>query len=264
MAELAGKNVTCANGMPGYLALPSASGRVPGVVILHERYGFVHHPRNVAARFAHLGMAGLAINAFFKCSYQDSLADGSKRFYISDPESVDLIRTAIDLLRATNRVDAAQIAVLGMCQTGRHPLVMAAEGSAIAAAVCWYGAGTDKEFAVGPHYPKPLSDILARASCPVLGLFGDSDRHIPVSNVRRIRDILERHGKTFQINIFEDAPHGFLNETMPERYRHRQAEAAWKIQTEFLHRAFNGGFDATRAVQTYAASIATSALASPH
>jgi carboxymethylenebutenolidase len=98
----------------------------------------------------------------------------------------------------------------------------------------------------------------------VLGLFGETDRHIPIANVRRLRDLLEQHGKTFQINIYADAPHGFLNETMPERYRHAQAEAAWSAQMDFLDKAFNGGFDRSRSVQTYAANIATGAPAASH
>jgi len=38
---------------------------VPAVIILHERYGFVPHPRELAERFARLGMAGFAINCFY-------------------------------------------------------------------------------------------------------------------------------------------------------------------------------------------------------
>lgn len=256
MAEPTAQHIQCGNGMPGYLALPNASGKVPAVIILHERYGFVQHPRDVAERFARLGMVGLAINGFFKCNFQDALADGTKRYYMSDPESVEYLTSAIEALEGTSRVDTTKIAVLGMCQTGRHPLVMAAETRLIAAAICWYGAGSNREFEAGPYYPRPLANILAQVNCPVLGLFGEIDGHIPVGNVRRIRDLLEQYGKTFDINIYEGAPHGFLNNTMPERYRHIQSEAAWRLQMDFLHKAFNGGFDATRTVQHYEANVA--------
>jgi carboxymethylenebutenolidase len=191
MEKITTKAVACTNGMPGHLALPETLDKAPAVIILHERYGYVQHPREVAERFARLGMVGLAVNAFFKCDYQPNLADGTKRYYMTDPESVEYLTSAIATLKDTGRVDMAKIAVLGMCQTGRHPLVMAAESSAIAAAICWYGAGSDKEFDAGPHYPKPLENVLARVRCPVLGLFAELDNHIPVSNVRRIRDVLE-------------------------------------------------------------------------
>ena len=255
MATFTSQGVECRNGMPGYMVLPNGSERVPGVIVLHERYGFVQHPRNVAERFARLGIAALAINAFFKCDFQDSLAKGTRRYYMSDPESVQYLRAAIEKLHETGQVADAKIAVLGMCQTGRHPLVIGAEDNSIAAAICWYGAGTQKEFEAGPYYPKPLAKIVTRINCPVLGLFGETDRHIPVCNVRRIRDLLEQSGKTFQINVYEDAPHGFLNETMPERYRHPQSETAWHEQMEFLGKAFNGAFGRTRAVQHYSANI---------
>lgn len=258
MTDVTTKMVECPGGMPGYLALPKGTAMVPAVIILHERYGFVQHPRDVAERFAGLGMAGFAVNAFYKCDFQDALADGTKRYYMTDPESVGYITSAIQALKETSRVDTTKIAVLGMCQTGRHPMVVSAGIPSIAAAICWYGAGANREFEVGPYYPQPLADILARVNCPVLGLFGESDNHIPVANVRRIRDLLERHGKTFDITIYEDAPHGFLNNTMLERYRHPQSEAAWRVQMDFLHKAFGGGFDRTRLSQRYAANLAAS------
>lgn len=255
MAEFTTKDVVCANGMPGYLALPEGTAKVPGVIILHERYGFVQHPHDVAERFARLGMAGFAINGFFKCDFQPSLADGTKRYYMTDPESVDYMTSAVAALTATGRVDPAKIAVLGMCQTGRHPFVMAADSDLIAAAICWYGAGMHSEFEVGPYFPKPLSDILSRVRCPVLGQFGENDNHIPVANVRRIRDMLEQSGKTFEIHVYGGALHGFLNDRMPERYSKPQCEAAWVDQMNFLNKAFSGGFDKTRAEQRYVANL---------
>jgi carboxymethylenebutenolidase len=256
MEKIITKAITCANGMPGHLALPEKQERAPAVIILHERYGYVQHPRDVAERFAGLAMVGLAVNAFFKCDYQPNLADGTKRFHVSDPEMVEYLTSAIDALEDTGRVDMAKIAVLGMCQTGRHPLVMAAESNAIAAAICWYGAGSDKEFEVGSYYPKPLADVLARGRCPVLGLFGELDNHIPVANVRRIRDALEQNGKAFDIRVYEDAPHGFLNNTMLKRYRHPQSEAAWQVQMAFLEKAFRGELNGDHVAQRYQARIA--------
>ena len=264
MSEFTTKAIACANGMPGYLALPTGTTKVPAVIILHERYGYVQHPRDVAERFAKLGMAGFAINGFFKCDFQDALAAGTKRYYMSDPESVDYVTAAIAALSETGRVDTTKIALLGMCQTGRHPMVMAAETQALAAAICWYGAGANREFEIGTYYPKPLSDIIARLNCPLLGLFGESDNHIPIANVRRMRDLLEQNGKTFEINIYENSPHGFLNNTMLERYRHPQSEAAWRVQMAFLDKAFNGGFDRSRAEQRYSANLSPDYRASSH
>ena len=47
------------------------------------------------------------------------------------------------------------------------------------------------------------------------------------------------------------APHGWLNDTMPGRYRRDAAEAAWALQLAFLRRVFDPNIDPTRRVQIY-------------
>jgi carboxymethylenebutenolidase len=265
MTDFVAEDTECWNGMPGYLAIPKGTGLVPGVIILHERYGFGQHQRDIAERFAKAGIAGFAVNAFYKCDYQDALAAGTKRFRITDPESVEFVKAAIQRLADGGRVDTSKIGFLGMCQTGRHPLIMAAEGNTIAAAICWYGAGSDKEFGLTDYYTKPLAEYLAHANCPIFGAFGALDNHIPVSNVRRIRDELEKSRKHFEIYVVENAPHGFLNSRMPKRYRHEQSEFVWKRQLEFLDKAFHGGFPQDQIPQHYRADIPadTNALIDP-
>ena len=163
---------------------------------------------------------------------------------------------AVAALKDSGRVDPAKIAVLGMCQTGRHPMVMAAASDLIAAGICWYGAGMNSEFEIGKYYPTTLADIIAQARCPVLGQFGETDNHIPVANVRRMRDLFEKFGKSYEIHVYGDAPHGFLNDRMPERYRKPQAEAAWVDMIDFLNRVFAGTFAGGRVLQRFEADVA--------
>jgi carboxymethylenebutenolidase len=87
-------------------------------------------------------------------------------------------------------------------------------------------------------------------------MFGETDHLISVDDVCRFRDCLERHGKSFRIHLYRDAPHGWLNDTMPGRYREVQAEAAWAAQREFLQQAFSGGYDRATHRQRYEAGIA--------
>jgi carboxymethylenebutenolidase len=46
--------------LSGYLALPSAPGTYPGVVVIHENRGLVEHIKDVARRYANNGFAALA------------------------------------------------------------------------------------------------------------------------------------------------------------------------------------------------------------
>jgi hypothetical protein len=46
---------------------------------------------------------------------------------------------------------------------------------------------------------------------------------------------------------YKGAPHGWLNDTMPGRYRKPQAEAGWAAQQRFLSEFFAGAYDPKRA-----------------
>jgi carboxymethylenebutenolidase len=101
------------------------------------------------------------------------------------------------------------------------------------------------------RYPTSLEEIIARVECPVLGIFGEADHVISLADVRRLRDCLDRHDKSYTIKIYAGAPHGWLNDTMPGRYRRAQAEAGWALQRAFLERVLDPGYDRSRRVQIY-------------
>ena len=41
-------------------------------------------------------------------------------------------------------------------------------------------------------------------------------------------------------------PHGWLNSTMPGRYREKEAAEAWRLIVDFLRRVFSGAFPPDR------------------
>ena len=92
-----------------------------------------------AMRCARDGFAVLAPNFFFRHPDQKVLNAGNSRYDITDPESVELIKAALATVKNHKAADPSKVVVCGYCQTGRHPLVFAAEVP-ISAAVVWYGA----------------------------------------------------------------------------------------------------------------------------
>jgi carboxymethylenebutenolidase len=248
---IATKTIRCARGLPAFLATPADSGKVPAIVLMHERYGLVKHTCDLAERFARDGFVCMAPDFFHRHPDQDALHRGDVGYPLKDTEAVEYLDSAIAELTALPQVDAEKIAVKGVCQTGRHPLVHAAERRDIAAALVWYGAVSAREWKPNDRYAKPLDDILARVECPVLGIFGEADHVISLADVRRLRDSLDRHDKTYTIKVYGGAPHGWLNDTMPGRYRREAAEAAWTLQLAFLKCVFDPGFNKARRVQVY-------------
>jgi carboxymethylenebutenolidase len=246
---------SCAGNVPVFVAVPVGAAKAPCVIVIHERYGFVRHTRDIAERFAADGFVAVAPDLYFAHPDQEALHRGDANCDVADPDASLALEAVIDMLTTIPRADIGRLAVMGVCQTGRLPLVVAA-ARPIGAALVWYGAAQPREWAVGSKYPRPLNDIIAAVDCPVLGMFGETDHLISVQDVRRFRDCLERQRKTYSIHLYRDAPHGWLNDTMPGRYRRAQAEAAWADQLAFLAEALAPGYDRTARIQRYAADIA--------
>jgi carboxymethylenebutenolidase len=246
--------------MPAYLALPEGGTnspivKAPVVIVIHERYGLVRHIRELAERFARDGFVAVAPDLYFRHPDQAALHRGDVGCDISDPDAVAALDATIAALAAEPQADLSRIAVMGICQTARLPLVLAASRP-LGAALVWYGAAQPREWEVNAKYPRALDDIIAAIDCPVLGMFGETDHLISLDDVRRLRDGLERCRKAYEIHVYRAAPHGWLNDTMPGRYRRAQAEAAWDHQRAFLRDVLAPGYDKSRRVQRFAAEIA--------
>ena len=219
---------------------------------MHERYGLVPHTRDLAERFARDGFVCIAPDFFHKHPDQAALHRGDVGYDMTDPEAVGLSHAAIAGLariarRSINRRSpsraSARPAVIRWCWRRERP---------IAAALVWYGAASKREVAGQRALSRRRSTtLIARVDCPVLGIFGEADHVISLDDVRRLRDTLDRHGKTYTIKVYPGAPHGWLNDTMPGRYRRAQAEAGWTLQLRFLETVLDPGYDRSRRVQVY-------------
>ena len=233
------ETLTAASGMPVFIAHPRAAGGSPIVILMHERYGLVQHTRDLAARCAADGYFVLAPNFFFRHPEPARLNAGDSRYDITDPEASDRIGEAFRLASERPEADASRTAVAGYCQTGRHPLIYAAQAP-VQAVIVWYGAASKREWETNERQPHALEAIIAAVPCPVFGAFGADDHIISIDDVRRFRNTLEDKRKTYEIHVLAGAPHGWLNDTMPGRYRKAQAEAAWNAQQAFLKQTFAG------------------------
>jgi carboxymethylenebutenolidase len=255
MPDIVTRTIRCAQGLPAFLAVPSGAGKAPAIVLMHERYGLVRHTCDLAERLARDGFIAIAPDFFYRHNDQDALHRGDVGYPFKDAEAVEHIDAALAELAALPQLDRNRIAVMGVCQTGRHPLVFAAKRP-IAAALVWYGAAAAREWDVSERFPEPLEDIIARVTCPVLGIFGEADHVISLADVRRFRDCLDAHDKTYTVKVYPGAPHGWLNDTMPGRYRREAADAAWALQLAFLRKVLDPACDRSRRVQVYEAEHA--------
>jgi carboxymethylenebutenolidase len=234
-------------GIGAVRALPKAKGKRPAVIILHERYGIDQHTKDLTVKLAQAGFVGLAPDLFHRFTGdRKALLRGEQRVDLSDAGALEDLNAAVDYLKRSPDVDGSRIAVIGVCQTGRQPLLLAANRSDIAAVVVLYGAIGGKEWAGNDLRPTPVEELVKQVNCPVLGIFGEADHIISLDDVVRFRNCLEKARKSCHIRIYADAPHGWLNDTMPGRYRKEAAKDAWGLIISFLKRSFQGPADKDR------------------
>jgi len=232
--------VTFGQGLNGHLFLPSGTGRAGAVVILHERYGLVQHTLDLAQKLAGDGYVAMAPDLFSRWRGDSAaLKRGDIRVVLPDEEVGAVVNGALDYLKAHQRVDAGKLAVMGVCQSGRYPIVVGSQRRDLAGLVIFYGAAQDSDWEVTESQPKPIADMIARTSAPSLYVFGEADHVISVDNILRIKGALEAARKTYRMRVFPNMPHGWLNDTMPGRYRPAQTAQAWQLLLGFVDETFN-------------------------
>jgi len=248
------------SGISAVRAFPKAkdNDKRPAVIILHERYGIDQHTKDLTVKLAQAGFVGLAPDLFHRFNGdRKAVLRGEQRVDLTDDGALEDLNAAVEYLKKLKNVDAARIGIIGVCQTGRQPVLLAAKRSDVAGAVVLYGAIGGKEWLSNNLRPTPIEELISQVTCPVLGVFGEADHIISVDDVVRFRNCLERQKKNCHIRIYPDAPHGWLNDTMPGRYRRETAKNAWNLMMAFLKRCFIGGWSKERIVCKYESDYST-------
>jgi carboxymethylenebutenolidase len=122
--------------------------------------------------------------------------------------------------------------VTGFCRGGRQTWLFAAHNPRLKAAVAWYGPLLGDRTAIQPATATDYADQL---KCPLLGLYGGQDQSIPADSIKAAEAKAKSAGKTVEIVIYPDAPHGFHADYRPS-YRQADAEDGWKRMLAWFKR----------------------------
>jgi carboxymethylenebutenolidase len=243
------KEIKIDNRMSAYWGRPDGDRKRPAVIHLHERYGIVQHTSDLAQKLLDAGYVVLVPDLFSRFTGdRQKLASGDLHVDLSDEEALLDLDSSIAYLRTLPEVDGSRIAMIGVCQTGRQPILVSAERNDLAGVVVLYGAIYKLDWEPQPLRPQPIDRLLERVSCPVQGIFAELDNLVSLDDILRMRNVLEKAKKSFDIRIYPDAPHGFLNDTMPGRYRPEQAKAAWQQIISFLKEVLDSGWNGERVI----------------
>ncbi|MFP4563260.1 MAG: dienelactone hydrolase family protein [Spirochaetia bacterium] len=209
--------------LEGYLAVPSGSGRLPAVLMIHEWWGLNRDTALLADALAEEGFVVLAPDAF-----RGSVAQtpSKARSQISETPQEQIaadLDAALEYLKAHGRSDPDRIASLGFCFGGTQSMYMGTRRPELAAVVIFYGSGPIRD-------PEELGSM--RRAGPVLGIYGEEDGSIPVSSVREFESALDERNVENSILIYEGVGHAFVKSDTYDNGG--TAERAWRKMVSFL------------------------------
>jgi len=237
-----------------FLGLPEGIGKRPAIIHMHERYGIVQHTTDLGEKYVKAGYVVIVPDYFSRFTGdRKKLAEGNERCELDDEQVLLDTDAVVSYLKSLPQVDTSKIAMSGVCQTGRQPILVAAKRDYLAAAVVLYGAVYEADWKFHPHRPQSIEELMREMSCPLTAVFGELDNLIHLDNIVRMAAVLAGARKSFGIRVYPDAPHGFLNDTMPGRYRQPQSDAAWNQIISFLRSVFAGEWSRDRVIWRFEA-----------
>jgi carboxymethylenebutenolidase len=211
-------------------------GPAPLVVVAPERYGLVQHTIDVAERFARAGW--VSISPDFYVGVREN--EANRLPALADDVVMRHVAESIAYAKLDPRVDGDRIGFYGVCRSGSWGLLAAAQLPAVRSVIMLYGGAQPHEWSRSAHRTVPYEQVIGSSKAPVLGIFGEKDHTMSVTDVTRLRDEFERSNRGYDISIVRDMPHGWINDTMPGRYRPEQAEFVWSEMIGFLRRTLDG------------------------
>jgi carboxymethylenebutenolidase len=213
-----------------YLALPSAPGAYPGVVVIHHMPGWDEQSMELARKFAHHGYAAICPNLHFREGKDTSEANSDSvraAGGMPDDRTMGDVDGAIKFLRSQRYLNG-KVGIIGYCSGGRQVYLAACTLKGIDAAVDCYGGGVGDGAAAqrGVQSIDPL-DLTKDLSCPLLGLFGKEDKRPSPEAVAKTEAELKKWGKTYEFHSYDNAGHGFFGVGRSD-FREAAALDGWK------------------------------------
>ena len=221
--------------MPGYRAVPNGDGPFPVVLVIEEIFGVHDYIKDICRRLAKAGYVAVAPELYARQGDLSTMTDVQqivRDVIAKTPDAqwmADLDATAA-WAGSDSRADLKRLGVMGWCRGGRAVWLYDAHRKDLKAAVAWYGPIGGNRTDI---QPKTAGDVASDLNAPLLGLYGGADSGIPVASVEEARDKARAAGKSVELVVYPEAPHGFHADYRPS-YRKEAAEDGWRRALDFL------------------------------
>jgi len=208
--------------MTGYLAKPaSATGPLPGVVVVHENRGLNPHIQDVARRVAAEGFVALAPDFLSPLGGTPAEEDKAREMTGALPKGQpDADAVAAAAFLRGNPATTGKIGVVGFCWGGARANNAAVRDPLLNAAVAYYGS-------------QPSAEDAAKIKASLLLHYAGLDERVN-AGIDAYKAALDAAGVKYQVFIYDGVNHAFNNDTAEARYDKAAAELAWGRTIAFL------------------------------
>lgn len=206
------KVLTAADGnqFSAYLARPSQPNGAQ-VVIYPDVRGLHQFYRELALRFAEVGITALAIDYFGRTAGLTARNDDFEFWPHVQQLQAGTLLTDFRAALASLDSDKPRF-VVGFCLGGSLSILSSTEDLGLNGAIGFY-AGLARQLAGSSA---SILDLSVQVRNPFLGLFGGADQSISAEQVRTLDENLDKAGVEHQITIYEGAPHSFFDRRSTE------------------------------------------------
>jgi carboxymethylenebutenolidase len=209
--------------MKGYLARPAtATGKLPGVLVVHENRGLNPHIEDITRRVALDNFVAFAPDALTPLGGYPGEEDKARELF----SKLDQTKTREDFVAAAGylkgRPDCTgKIGVVGFCYGGGIANMLATRVPDLGAAVPFYG---------GQARAEDVPNIKA----PLLIHYAEKDERIN-AGWPAYEAALKANSVNYTVHIYPGTQHGFNNDTTP-RYDEAAAKLAWQRTIDFFNK----------------------------
>ncbi|OBG58796.1 dienelactone hydrolase family protein [Mycobacterium sp. E3339] len=179
------------------LDLPSSPGPWPGVVVVHDAFGYGRDKESTNKRIAEAGYVSITPNMYARGGRIRCITRVMKELQTQRGRALSDILAARDHLKAMPEC-SGQIGIAGFCMGGQFALVMSPKG--FGASAPFYGA----------PLPRNLDKTLDGA-CPIVASFGAKDplgRGAP----EKLNEVIARKNITADVKVYPGVGHSFAND----------------------------------------------------
>lgn len=198
------------------------TGKLPGVLVIHENRGLNPYIEDVARRFAVENFIAFAPDGLTSVGgYPGDDEKGAALFrQVDGPKMMEDFVASAEWLK-TRPECTGKIGAIGFCFGGGIVNQLAVRLPDLAAGAPFYGR-------------QPNAEDTAKIKAPLMLHYAGNDQGVN-QGIPAFEEALQKNGKTYTKYVYEGTQHGFHNDTTP-RYDEAAAKLAWSRTLEFFNK----------------------------